>query len=471
MTNTISLDVKRIFLAGFMAVAVLLVVLLMRPGGIGGTGIGGGEGSGGGLGGTGVGTGFIGRIDSFGSIWVNGTEIFYDDDIPVSFGGRVGIVSELAIGHVVQVVAKPNDLGVYRASSLVVRYEIVGQVQSQDLNSVTISDQRVLLSGAISPPNLGGTIAVSGFRRSDGMIIASHIDMVDAGKPVVAATLEKPFKEDVENLSLSGYMRSNADGYSLYGYRVDTVPSDFVPERLTTVTAKTNAGGLTIINMRQQSNLAMPTPEAPEPDAPKTGPVPKPVPINAPQVEPPQKRLVVPKPQPAPRNKPETTRPERAQALPQRQEMQDMEAPERGQDTMMNEPPAEPQRGMGSEAEEGQQREEPETQTETQTETQDERSEEGSALPAMDPEANPDTPDMNPERGGDMPHDERTAPERDTRPDMQPPAQRPDRAERMQPPQRVDRPDRPERMERPERPMRPERPDRPERPERPERPR
>ncbi len=495
MIRTMSLDAKRVLLASIMALAVLLAVLLVRPGGIGGTGIGGGEG--GGLGGTGVGTGFIGRIDSFGSIWVNGTEIFYDDDIPVMFGGREGTASALAVGHVVQVVAKPDVRGVYRARSLAVRYEIAGQVQSQVPGSVTISDQRVLLPGTISSPRPGDIVAVSGFRRSDGVIVASHIDTVDAANPVVVAALDKPFKEDIENLSLSGYMQGNADGYSLYGYRIDTVPNDFVPQRLTTVTAKPSAGGLTIINMRQHPDPDMSVPQPSEPDGLK--PDPKPVPIKAPQEAPQPKRLDVPRPdqtpksdqaprpQPAPRNRPEPARPEGTRVSPERQQMQGMEAPSPRQDmTMHNNVTGhdnvtgqdnitdEQQRNVTGDAETRQQNEEPKTPAETQIGTeqvQDERNTENSTLPEMETDVDPDAPDMNPNMSpqrADMPPDEPTPPERDTRPDMQTAPQRPERTDRVQPPRRVDRP---ERLERPERPMRPERPDRPERPERPGRPR
>lgn len=443
MPSAMRINPARALIAGVLALLVLLLVLAVRPGGIGGTGIGDGNGNGG-IGGTGIGTGFIGRIDAFGSIWVNGEEIFYDPDIPVQFGGLEGDISDLKIGHVVQVVAHPDKSGVLQATRLSVRFAVVGEVQSVTMDTATIFDEPVIFPANSPRPKPGEMLAVSGFQRSDGTIIASRIDTVVGVAPVKAVKLDMPFAGQVETLSLSGYVHKETDGYSLYGYRFKTVPEDFSTEKLSTLEATQTANALSGVTIRQVETPILQIPDieepAPEPikvPVPKRLQTPKPVPKQQ-SPEKPKKTPPI-KPQPIRQDQPEIIKPERSVVpvkppviLPKRQEVQPVEAPL--------------------------QRIEEEMQTESEQDPQDERT----IAPDNNEEA--DTQDT-PERATseDTETDATTAPERpDT--DVPDTPERDTRPETPTRPGRTDRPQRPERVERPERPDRPERPERPDRP-------
>jgi hypothetical protein len=100
-------------------------VCTAQEGGIGGTGAraeGGIGGTGaraeGGIGGTGAradggvgGTGIVGTITGFASVCVNGLEVHYDANTPVTVDGRAAPAGELAIGQVVSAEAEVTQSG------------------------------------------------------------------------------------------------------------------------------------------------------------------------------------------------------------------------------------------------------------------------------------------------------------------------------------------------------------------------
>lgn len=191
-------------------------------GGIGGTGITGGIGGtghgAGGIGGTGVtaqrggiggtgrlaesgigGTGIVGIITGFGSICVNGIEIQYNQSTPVDLNGDKGSAKELAVGQVVAVEAAGAG-GQMRARSISVRDLVMGPVSNvtgnrceiQVLGQTVRINPRTALGGraGLPAPSLaslrsGQFVRVSGFRQSNGVIVASRVEHVPQS-PVVA---------------------------------------------------------------------------------------------------------------------------------------------------------------------------------------------------------------------------------------------------------------------------------------------
>jgi hypothetical protein len=158
-----------IALIGIFVIGLLFAFSRM-PGGIGGTGI---TSAPGGIGGTGI----FGRIDGFGSIWVNGVEVFYDEQQNVIRQGRDGLPDRLKIGQIVAVVIN-EDTGRAQAQSIEIIEEVNGSVESLGEGEFIILGQRVILSDlTIIEDELvnGKQIAVSGFRHPDGSIIASYV--------------------------------------------------------------------------------------------------------------------------------------------------------------------------------------------------------------------------------------------------------------------------------------------------------
>jgi uncharacterized protein DUF5666 len=156
--------------------------------GIGGTGLrseasGGKDGDSDGIGGTGIvtGTGVVGVITGFASICVNGFEIHYGPDTPVTVDGSASSASALRLGHVVAVDASGRGKEL-KANAIDVVHELSGAVTSVDpaRNSLRVLGQPVVVDGpgAIARLRAGDAVRVSGMRTRDGTVVASLIETV-----------------------------------------------------------------------------------------------------------------------------------------------------------------------------------------------------------------------------------------------------------------------------------------------------
>lgn len=161
----------------------------IRDQGIGGTGArptdAPGEGDRG-IGGTGV----IGTIRRFGSIVVNDLRIAYPDDVAVRIDGVPARASDLRVGHVVRVVARPEGAGL-ATRRIDVTSEVVGPVEAVGRNSLTVLGQRVATGAAGGTWTVGQRVAVSGLRRPDGVVVASLIEPRAAGPDRVAGPVRR----------------------------------------------------------------------------------------------------------------------------------------------------------------------------------------------------------------------------------------------------------------------------------------
>ena len=175
------------------------------PPGIGGTGKQDGRTPG--IGGTGQiagtspgigGTGIIGTITGFGSIFVNGFEVEYVPDLPVTVKDRTVRPDALLIGQVVAVEADGSGNRL-KARRLSVLHEVAGPIERVDpaRRTAVVFGQRIEIpSGIISSGNgqrtlsindlsVGDHIDVSGLRRANGVIAASRIDKTGPGEAAV----------------------------------------------------------------------------------------------------------------------------------------------------------------------------------------------------------------------------------------------------------------------------------------------
>jgi Domain of unknown function (DUF5666) len=153
------------------------------------------EHSGGGLGGTGI----VGEITGFGSIFVNGVEIEYNNDTPITVNGKTVTNRKLAIGDVVEVLASDENKHTL-ARVINLRHELIGKVESinpQGLSFI-VHGQTVIQSlnnGAL--PEAGKTVAVSGFRIDEKTIMSSRVTEVSAGQSLIRTYTELPFAKQV----------------------------------------------------------------------------------------------------------------------------------------------------------------------------------------------------------------------------------------------------------------------------------
>lgn len=177
--------------------------------GLGGTGLStavGDEDRDGGLGGTGI----LGEITGYGSIFVNGIEIEYDDDTPFTINGRASAPQQLEIGDVVEVFTMDSSNHT-QAQVINLRHEVIGQVDSigPDTFSFTVNGESIVQAIDVSIPNLGDTVAVSGFRIDEQTIIATRVTPVGTKQTLVRTDTTLPFKDKTTRWLVQTYVYNN----------------------------------------------------------------------------------------------------------------------------------------------------------------------------------------------------------------------------------------------------------------------
>lgn len=165
--------------------------------GIGGTGISAMPGSGA--------IGFLGSIQRFGSIYVNGDRISYPADADVRIDGRRRSVRDLMIGQVVKTVAIPQD-GRLVTDRITIDSEVVGAIASLDGARMVVLGQTVDMgTTGTSAFTLGERVAVSGIRRLDGTIEARLVEPAGARMDqVVGPAVYRGWLLAIGGLSLFG---------------------------------------------------------------------------------------------------------------------------------------------------------------------------------------------------------------------------------------------------------------------------
>ena len=202
---------RRLLLAGFWLAGTSSLWAQVRRGndqGIGGTGISRGDDHG--IGGTGI----VGVIQRFGSIFVNGERIGYAPDVPVRIDGEAASVKALRIGHVARVVAQRQANGTLTTKRIDAVSEVIGQIESVKSGEMTVLGQKVAWTGRENW-RVGTQVAVSGLRRTDGVIVASLVEL----RRNAIARVTGPLERDRDGLRIGGLRLDGVDA-ALVGQRV-----------------------------------------------------------------------------------------------------------------------------------------------------------------------------------------------------------------------------------------------------------
>jgi len=148
--------------------------MLAQTSGLGGTGM---PAQAGGIGGTGI----VGIITGFASICVNGVEVHYDADTPVTDNGQPGQASALAVGQLVVVNAAGTGDQV-QARRVALLHVAIGPLQAVNPATGTFQllGQRGQASVATSLAGLQPNqwVRVSGQRDANGDIVATHVQAI-----------------------------------------------------------------------------------------------------------------------------------------------------------------------------------------------------------------------------------------------------------------------------------------------------
>ncbi len=199
--------------------------------GIGGSGRSGDEDEGGkGIGGTGAvghdngigGTGQIasseliyvtGTIHAFGSVCVNGIEIEYTVDTPVSTDTNQKLAaSSLQVGQVVDILAEKRvGNKMPKAKNIAVRFPLQGPVTKigRDKRVINVMGKPVHLGPEAGKSiQLGDSVRVSGLQNTEGQIVATFIETMPKQTPARAAPSKiKVIPSGISNYSVQGYVQ------------------------------------------------------------------------------------------------------------------------------------------------------------------------------------------------------------------------------------------------------------------------
>jgi len=185
--------------------------------GLGGTGLlaSNGEDTDSGLGGTGI----LGAITGFGSVFVNGIEIEYDSKTAFTVDGKPAEHRQLEIGDVVEVLT--TDLNKHTQAQIInLRHEIIGKVESIDPQTFSFTVQGQTIIQPIDKrllPELGKSVAVSGFRVDKSTIVSTRVIPADDKTSLLRTHTGLPYQEKTTHWLVQMHVQDDKAVFELEG--------------------------------------------------------------------------------------------------------------------------------------------------------------------------------------------------------------------------------------------------------------
>ena len=174
------------------------------------------------------GTGIVGTITAFGSIWVNGVEVEYEQATPIKSRLTQNKV-KLKLGQQVSLETKPNN-NVTIAERITVYYPLAGKITSISNNKITLNNEMVYInSNTLFDENLtlkkGNYIAVNALPNAKGGWDATRIN--DNKGQLSFYNPEPPldFSPMVKQLIIEESMMLHSDMLNFKNMSIDTRPS------------------------------------------------------------------------------------------------------------------------------------------------------------------------------------------------------------------------------------------------------
>jgi hypothetical protein len=155
-----------------------------------------------------------GTIHAFGSVCVNGIEIEYTAETPVSSDTNQKLAaSSLQVGQVVDIIAEKNvGNGMPKAKNIEVRFPVQGPVTkiNPDGRLINVMGKSVQLTGSQvgNSIKVGDSIRVSGLQSSGGQIMATFIEAMPKQTPPRAAPSKtKVIPSGITDFSVQGFVQ------------------------------------------------------------------------------------------------------------------------------------------------------------------------------------------------------------------------------------------------------------------------
>lgn len=156
------------------------------------------------------GTGIVGVITGFGSIFVNGIEVEYDDTTELTIDGKKATERRLQIGDVVEVLTVDNRLHTH-ASRINLRHEVIGVVESVEADSFsfTVKGQSIVQAvNNVAMPETGQVVAVSGFRIDENTVLATRVTPATGAAELLRLQQRLPFADKVSRWRVQTFVKN-----------------------------------------------------------------------------------------------------------------------------------------------------------------------------------------------------------------------------------------------------------------------
>lgn len=143
------------------------------------------------------GTGILGKITGFGSIFVNGIEVEYDDKTPFSINGKTAKYQALQIGDIVEILTEDSAQHT-QAVAINLRHEVIGVVTANNpaTYSFMINEQKIIQPiNSLPLPQVGKRVAVAGFRINEKTIISSRVTTALTTADLLRRVTDLPYRD------------------------------------------------------------------------------------------------------------------------------------------------------------------------------------------------------------------------------------------------------------------------------------
>ena len=203
--------------------------------GFGGTGIirfssGDDEGSSG-FGGTGI----VGNIEAFGSIWVNGIEIDYEQNVLVT-SNLPGSDQQLKLGQTVilETAQELNDNSRPYTGEIRIHYAMAGEIQTIESKRVKMHDLWVQLpesvyqdDGVILENNQ--FIAINAYQNENAQWVASRLNINRSKSVIKPASIEVDFSDRVSQVIINERLKFIRPDWSIKNAKHPKIEQKFIP--------------------------------------------------------------------------------------------------------------------------------------------------------------------------------------------------------------------------------------------------
>lgn len=203
--------------------------------GFGGTGIiryssGDDEGSSG-FGGTGI----VGNIDAFGSIWVNGIEIDYEQNVLVT-SNLPGSDQQLKLGQTVilETAKALNENNRPYTSEIRIHYSMAGKIQTIESKRIKMHDQWIQLPASVYQDDgiilqNNQFIALNAYQDDNAHWVAIRLNINRSKSVIKPASIEVDFSDRVNQIIINERFKSIRPDWLIKSAKHPKIEKKFIP--------------------------------------------------------------------------------------------------------------------------------------------------------------------------------------------------------------------------------------------------